>query len=212
MKFFFSRYPYLIQFLPQYLKQHKNWLKNIISENTEVINYIDPSLQKDPEYIFSFFQAPKLYYALEPKAIEIRAMNQEMMTEESRIKRANKRKREKLLLGIKNELEINLQLSNELVICASKERCYEALNYIPNHFKEDLSFWLNFIIASRPDLVFFHYMLDTNPHLFKLNEQYQLKKWDVVRLMTELPTIIEKEKLEKILDREQFLVNKNKKI
>lgn len=70
------------------------------------------------------------------------------------------------------------------------------MDYIPNQFKNNLSFWLDFLTQSSDLNLFFHYIRYNNI-LEKMNGKYNLFNMEQHDLINQLPIIIEKEQLEK---------------
>jgi hypothetical protein len=208
MKSLFIKYPHLIQFLPKKLKSHKKWLWSIIDQNTLAFEYVDESLRQDWDYIFSFFYCTTQYLT-----IQRRKNNQHrLMKEENRVERAKVRNRIILLEAVKESLKKDYQNCYHLVSYASFERCYEVLDYIPFEFKESLDFWLTVGIATRPDFTFFHHYIKTSTYLSNLDNIYHFSQWDHPTLSDKIPQIIEKERLNQILEEPKCLVRKTKKI
>lgn len=192
MKTLFIKYPNLIQFLPKCLKSNKNWLRSIIEQNTEVFQYVGGDLKKDKEYILSFFE--QYHYPFSGlSTLEVKHLSyQEEM-------KRSKRKRYLLLKYCNHTLKDNMNDFSDLLIAAESEGDYEALNYFPEQFINNLNFWL-IIIKKQTSFIFFHKTIQKSSYLKNIKlEEYGLDELDKHELIAFLTSKIEKEQLNKLI-------------
>lgn len=197
-------FPYLLKIAPHKVKNNRQFLYGALNKNSNIIKYVSSSIQNDLDYLLLFFHFPQVLTILHITLQE--EHNKTIFSESYRESKALKEKKELLIEYFKGDMSEENCI--KILLAAQDERCYSILNFIPNQFKQDLSFWLIFLKQSAEINLFIHY-LNQAPLLKLSNEQYNLTQLTYKQMIEQLPYIIEKENLaKKILIKHRKKTNK----
>lgn len=174
----FAKHPHYLKYLPPFLKNNKQFLKPILSQNGATLEFASPKLQADSGYIISFL----LHDLQELKNQEEEAES----TYEKKVVQYDEQKNyHKLFLYSSESVKNNLNSVIKIMSYAQNKSDYRFYKYLPKKYKESALFWIEFVKATN-SLKLITYSLKSNIYLNAMIQQdiKTLSVSDVIELLS----------------------------